>query len=185
MGKTLTSIATQDVNVGNFYLPLVQTGTLQQVSQSNKTIVSFPDAVIANNPAFAGVQITVPPGSLQYDDGTFGNQVGIAPVPLDRIPGQLPDGLDFPLVITVQTNRAANFDEPVPVCFPNLPEPGTTNPLPPGAKTTLWSFNHDAGRWEVVGSKIKNLLVMDAIAKKTKTLIPTLSIYFQANRGFQ
>ncbi|NKB25431.1 MAG: hypothetical protein GKR87_13850 [Kiritimatiellae bacterium] len=151
VGKTLTSVATQDVNVGNFYLPLVATSTLQEVSQSNATVVSFPDAVTASNPAWAGVQITVPPGSLQYDDGAFGSQVGIAPVPPDRLPGQLPDGLDFPLVITVQTDGAANFDEPAPVCFPNLPEPGTTHPLPPGAKTALWSFNHDAGRWEVVG----------------------------------
>ena len=40
------------------------------------------------------------------------------------------EGLAFPIVITVQTDGATNFDEPVPVCFPNLPDPETGNRLP-------------------------------------------------------
>jgi hypothetical protein len=77
--------------------------------------------------------------------------VGIAPVPPDRLPGQLPPGLNFPLVITVQTEGGENFDRPVPVRFPNLPDPVTGEVLPPGAKTALWSFNHDSGQWEIQG----------------------------------
>ncbi len=41
---------------------------------------------------------------------------------------------------------------PAPVCFPNLPDPETGLALGPGEKSALWSFNHDAGRWEVIGS---------------------------------
>jgi len=55
------------------------------------------------------------------------------------------------MVITVQTDGAMNFDRPVPVTFPNLPDPVTGEKLPPGAKSALWSFNHDIGEWEVVG----------------------------------
>ncbi|NKB23501.1 MAG: hypothetical protein GKR87_03795 [Kiritimatiellae bacterium] len=151
VSKLWTTVATQELNIGNVYLPLVTTGTLEPVSTSNATVISFPDSVISNNPSFADVTITIPAGSLQNNDGSSGTQVGIAPVDPDRLPGQLPASLNFPLVITVQAD-APNFDTPAPVCFPNLPNPGETNVLPPGAKTALWSFDHDAGHWIVVGS---------------------------------
>ncbi len=108
--------------------------------------------MLAEHPDLAGVSLTVPPNALFADDGTRGGQVGIAPVEPDRIPSPLPPGLALPLVITIQTDGPSNFSEPVPVRFPNLPDPFTGVKLPPGAKSALWSFNHDTGRWEVQGS---------------------------------
>ncbi|MCA9443740.1 MAG: hypothetical protein KC964_23280, partial [Candidatus Omnitrophica bacterium] len=116
------------------------------------TVIGFSQEVLAQFPEFADVRITVPADSLYSDDGTRGGMVGIAPVPPDRIPGKLPEDLKFPLVITVQTNGPTNFDIPVPVCFPNMPDPETHQPLPPGAKSALWSFNHDTGDFEIQGS---------------------------------
>ncbi|HEB52845.1 MAG TPA: hypothetical protein ENI87_06295 [bacterium] len=58
----------------------------------------------------------------------------------------------LPLVVTVQTDGATNFDLPVPIEFPNLPDPITGRPLAPGAKTALWSFDHDLGRFRIMGS---------------------------------
>jgi predicted secreted protein len=52
----------------------------------------------------------------------------------------------------VQTDGATNFDQPAPVCFPNLPDPDTGDPLAAGEKSALFSFNHDTGRWEIAGS---------------------------------
>ena len=66
-------------------------------------------------PEFKDVEISVPAGSLFDEKGTSGGMVGIAPVPPDRLPGPLPNGLQFPLVITVQST-ASNFDRPAPVC---------------------------------------------------------------------
>jgi len=40
----------------------------------------------------------------------------------------------------VQTDGPRNFDRPVPVRFPNLPDATTGEKLPPGAKSALWSF---------------------------------------------
>jgi hypothetical protein len=108
---------------GVIYLPLIKAGTLQPVSLVADTVITFPPSVIANNPALAGVSITVPANSLFSDDGTRGGKVGIAPVPPDRLPGPLPPGLELPIVITVQTDGPLNFDKPAPVCFPNLPDP--------------------------------------------------------------
>ncbi|MBK9139074.1 MAG: hypothetical protein IPM17_09985 [Verrucomicrobia bacterium] len=54
-------------------------------------------------------------------------------------------------MITIQTDGPRNFAAPVPVRFLNLPDPVTGVKLPPGAKTALWSFDHDKGYWEIVG----------------------------------
>jgi RHS repeat-associated protein len=152
VGKAWESIAGEEVNIGNVYLPLVAGGTLQPISATESTVVTFPPEVLAEHPELAGVTLTVPANSLFSDNGTRGGRVGIAPVPPDRLPGPLPDGVNPALVITVQTDGPGNFDVPVPVCFPNLPDPQTGILLPPGAKSALFSFNHDTGEFEFAGS---------------------------------
>lgn len=158
VGKPFTGVAGVETQLHDIYLPLVLEGTLVPTSATEPTAVGFPAAVIADNPEFAGVVMTVPAGGLFADDGTQGGTVGIAPVDPLRLPGPLPFGVNPPLVITVQVGPAfpggpipTNFNEPVPICFPNLPDPSTGEPLPPGAETALWSFNHDSGEWEVIG----------------------------------
>ncbi len=151
VGKAWDSLPGQQTNVGNIYLPLVPPDTLRTVSASQATMIGFAPSVLAQYPEFASVAITVPADSLYDDSGVRGGKVGIAPVPPDRLPGALPPGLNFPIVITVQTDGATNFDRPVPACFPNLPDPTTGQPLPAGSKSALWSFNHDTGRFEIVG----------------------------------
>ncbi|MCI0635017.1 MAG: DUF6531 domain-containing protein, partial [Actinobacteria bacterium] len=146
VGKAWESIPGRETIVGEVHLPLVPEGTLRPVSETEPTTITFVDDLLAQFPHLEGVEIAVPADSLYHDDGTRGGQVGIAPVPSDRLPGRLPPGLDFPIVITVQTDGAENFDVPVPLRMPNL------EGLPPGAKSALWSFNHDTGEFEVVGS---------------------------------
>jgi plastocyanin len=151
VGKLWQSTPGQQTNVGDAYLPLVVPGTLQTVSADADTLITFPTAVLQGHPEFEGVMITVPANALFNDDGSRGGKVGIAPVPPDRLPGRLPEGLNFPVVITVQTDGAENFDTPAPVCFPNLPDKTTGQPLPAGSKSALWSFDHDKGDWTIVG----------------------------------
>lgn len=137
---------------GEIYLPLVAAGTLQPVSATEVTKITFPESVLQSQPALRGVELSVPANALFSDDGSRGGRVGIAPVPADRLPERLPPGLNPALVITVQTDGPANFSQPVPLRFPNLPDAETGEILPPGAKSTLWSFNHDTGRWEMQGA---------------------------------
>lgn len=136
---------------GVIYLPLVAAGTLQSVSATTETRITFPPAVIAANPALAGVEIMVPANGLFADNGVRGGLVGLAPVASDRLPEPLPAGLNHALDISIQTSGPQNFTGLVPAKFPNLPDPITGLKLPPGAKTALWSFNHDTGRWEMQG----------------------------------
>jgi hypothetical protein len=151
VGKKWEARAGAVTDVGNVYLPLVVPGTLQPVSRTQDTAITFPPSVLAGHPELAGVEIVVPADALYSDNGARGGMVGIAPVPPDRIPSPLPPGLDFPVVITVQTDGGTNFDRPVPVCFPNLPDGRTGQKPAAGSKSALWSFNHDIGDWEIVG----------------------------------
>ena len=155
VGKAWDAIAGRENNkaggTGEIYLPLIKLNTLQPVSLTQDTPITFPAEMLAANPGLQGVSITVPANSLFSDNGTRGGKVGIAPVPPDRLPEKLPPGLNFALVITVQTDGPSNFDRPVPVRFPNLPDPVTGKILRPGAKSALFSFNHDTGKWEVQG----------------------------------
>lgn len=156
IGKAWEAISGREDNLaggnGEVYLPLVLAGTLQPVSPTSDTTITFAPEVLLRNPELAGVTVTVPANSLLSENGARGGRVGIAPVSPDRLPEPLPPDLDFPLVITIQTDGPANFDRPVPVRFPNLPDRETGLPLPPGAKSALWSFNHDTGNWEIAGA---------------------------------
>jgi RHS repeat-associated protein len=146
VGKAWEAAPAEETNVGNIHLPLVEAGSLQPVSMTNDTPITFAPSVLGEFPELTGTVLTVPAQTLYDPNCPTNGSVGISPVDPERLPGELPKGLNFSLVITVQTDCASNFDRPVPVCFPNL------EGLPPGAESALWSFNHDAGRWEVVGT---------------------------------
>ncbi len=155
VGKPWEAVAGRTNNLaggtGLIYLPLVQAGTLQPVNPTADTTIGFPPEVIAANPAWAGVSVTIPTNALYSDNGTRGGRVGLAPVPSDRLPERLPAGIVHALDISIQTDGPQNVDRPLPVRFPNLPDPQTGLKLPPGAKSALMSYNHDTGRWEVQG----------------------------------
>jgi len=155
VGKAWEAVAGVETNLANgtgeIFLPLVPAAALQPVSPTVETRVTFAPETLDEFPELEGVEIRVPPNALFADDGTRGGRVGLAPVPPDRLPEPLPPGLNLPLVITIQTDGPMNFDRPVPVRFPNTPNPRTGLPLPPGAKSALWSFNHDTGEWDIVG----------------------------------
>jgi hypothetical protein len=156
VGKAWDAVAGRADNLANgtgeIFLPRVPGAALQAVSATEDTRITFAPETLAKNPDLAGVSITVPANSLLNENGARGGRVGIAAVPPDRLPEPLPPGLNFPLVITVQTDGPMNFDRPVPVRFPNLPDPTTGLALQPGETTTLWSFVHDTGRWEPEGT---------------------------------
>ncbi|MBI3783118.1 MAG: Ig-like domain-containing protein, partial [Deltaproteobacteria bacterium] len=151
VGKAWESIAGQETNIGDIFLPLVPSGTLRDISPTETTAVDFAPSVLAQHPELAGTTLMVPPGSLYSESGVPNPKIGIAPVPTDRLPSRPPLGLQFPIVITVQSDFGTNFDTPAPICFPNLPLPETGLPLAAGAQSALWSFNHDTGRFEMAG----------------------------------
>ena len=149
VGKSWVSQPGEETNLDNIFLPLIPPDTLNQVSEDSETVLAFSEDFITENPEFDGVEVRVPPNALYRTDNgevVFGGSIGIAPVPPDRLPGPLPEGVNIKDVITIQTDGATNFDTPVPICLPNIDD------LPPGSGSALWSFNHDTGKFEIVGS---------------------------------
>ena len=140
----------EDPRDGKIYLPLVKKGALVEVDPTEETPIAFAEGYIEEadeetKELLAATSLTIPAGALLSDDGSTGGSVGIAPVSPDRLPEPLPDGLELPIVITIQTDGATTFDVPIPATFPNV------DGLPPGSKSALWSFDHDKGKWEIAG----------------------------------
>ena len=155
-----SSQLTMDGQIFNIYLPPMDQGDIQPLSPTANTDVGFGAAGKAKlvemfplmDPAVWDLtEVTFPPNSAVDDTGTPATQATIIPVPSDRLPAPLPPFMNHQLDIAVIAPGASNFDEPAPACFPNLPDPDTGEPLPPGAKSALTSFNHDTGHWEIVG----------------------------------
>jgi hypothetical protein len=167
VGKPFHSVAGQstqlvmDGETFHVYLPPMSLGDTVPLSSTQQTVVGFGPAgeaeLIEMFPNIDPVVwdqtlVTFLPNSAMDDLGNPATEAAIIPVPPDRIPAPLPPNLRLPLVISVQAVGANNFDTPAPVCFPNLPDPDTGQPLAPGEKSALVSFNHDTGMWEVAGS---------------------------------
>ena len=136
---------------GEIFLPRIPANALVEVEATRETVVGFTPEILKANPGLEGVTVTIPANALFSEFGARGGRVGIAPVAPDRLPEPLPQGLNFPLVITIQTDGPQNLDRPAPVRFPNLPDPTTGKVLGPGSKTALWSFDHDTGHWAIQG----------------------------------
>ncbi|MFM6917107.1 MAG: Ig-like domain-containing protein, partial [Dolichospermum sp.] len=138
--KPLSTTEATQVGFGEF-----SQGFLQQL---------FPDV---DPDVWTQVQVTFVAGSAQDDGGNAATQAMIIPVDPQRLPAPLPPGVDPQLVISIQAggangfNREADggattFDVPAPIQFPNL------EGLKPGEKSLFWSFDHDAGKWIVIGT---------------------------------
>lgn len=167
MGKPIESVPGQTTQVSkggepfDIFLPLMALDDVQELSASEVTEVGFGSGgkqtltglfPEADPTVWDRVCVDIAPGSARDDKGTIRNEAALIPVPPDRIPEPLPEELPMPLVISVQVFNATRFDVPAPVTFPNLPDPVTGEVLPPGAKSGLWSYDHDAGRWILQGS---------------------------------
>ena len=158
VGKPWQSRPGETVYTPTIHLPAVAAVSLVPVSGTSDTEVSMAAEQLtkiidpALHSALESVRLTVPAGGLFANDGTAGGMVGVAPVAPDRLPGPLPAGMEPAIVITVQTDGATNFDTPAPVCFPNLADTSTGEPIAPGAAGFLYSFDHDKGAWAAVAS---------------------------------
>jgi membrane-associated phospholipid phosphatase/methionine-rich copper-binding protein CopC len=150
----------------NVYLPPMAASDVKPLSATETTKVGFGTAAQAflekQFPTIAPdlwkeVKVTFNPGSAQDDAGNKATQATIIPVDPSRLPAPLPPGANPKLVISIQAggaggfNREAkggstNFDVPAPIQFPNL------EGLKPGEKSLFWSFDHDAGKWIVIGT---------------------------------
>jgi streptogramin lyase len=174
VGKAWQGIAGVESTVGSVFLPAVANAALvpvaadadTEIGMSSEQLFGITDPELAD--ALETIRLNVPAGSLYGPaaGGVTQQQVGLAPVDPDRLPGPLPEGLELPVVVTVQATGGSYFDTPAAITLPNLPDPTTQVTPLPGDRLALWSFDHDQGQWRVAGE-----LAVDADGK-TLTSVP-------------
>ncbi|SEF48157.1 Ig-like domain (group 3) [Nitrosospira multiformis ATCC 25196] len=133
------------------YLPRVQTSALQQISQTETTVVTVDDK---SAPDLTGEQrsqltLTVPPGSAVGFDGKVLDDVkiGINTVPPELVRDMLPPGvLQHSFDITIQAPGVNTFTQPVQITFPNVFNAA------PGTKLNILSFDHTTGLLVISGT---------------------------------
>jgi hypothetical protein len=130
------------------------------VTDPNRLAELFPDLTLEQRALLSLTSVTYPAGSAQDENGTPATLATVIPVNPDRLPAPLPPTASPSLVISVQAGTtdamgnpqfnlaggSTNFAVPAPVTFPNL------DGLLPGEKSLIWSFDHDAGKWIVIGT---------------------------------
>ena len=150
-----TTQLTLDGDPFNVFLPPIATADFQPLSATEETNVGFGAAGLSQleelfpdlDPTlWQQLQVTFPANSAQDEFGNPASQATIVPVDPERLPAPLPPNLDPKLVVSIQAPGANTFDVPAPVTFPNL------DGLAPGEQSLIFSFNHDAGRWDVIGT---------------------------------
>jgi hypothetical protein len=95
-----------------------------------------------------GFSFTVLAGSATFgvgDDARTTGFVSVTRVNSDKVPMPPPNGMQWPLVVTIQP-ADVRFDPPAPFTLPNI------EGFPPGAKAELYSFDHDLGAFVSVGT---------------------------------
>jgi hypothetical protein len=150
-----TTQLTMNGSTFNVYLPPMATGDIQALSATQSTDVGFGAGGMTElhnmfptiDPAvWQRLKVTFPANSAQDNAGNAATQAAVIPVPPDRLPAPLPPGQNPKLVISIQAMGATRFDVPAPLTYPNI------DGLAPGTKALVWSFNHEAGRWDVIGT---------------------------------
>ena len=150
-----TTQINMDGEAFDIFLPPLKETDIQALSATETTTVGFGDdglsrleGILPNiDPSFFGeFGLMINPGAAIDDAGTPATTAAIIPVEPDRIPAPLPSFLDPELVVSIQAPGATSFDVPPVITFPNL------DGLAPGEKSAIFSFDHDAGRWKVVGT---------------------------------
>ncbi len=161
VGKPFHSVPGQEIQIEknlqpfDIFLPPIAQGDIQLLSPTEATQVGFGPGGVAElqemfpaiDPAMWEVmQVTFEAGSAIDDQGNPATQAAIIPVPPNRLPAPLPPGVVPQLVLSIQAEGATNFDVPAQVTFPNV------DGLNPGDSSLIWSFDHDAGNWKVIGA---------------------------------
>ncbi|XZE51374.1 Ig-like domain-containing protein [Planctomycetaceae bacterium SH139] len=171
VGKPFHSVPGETVQIEmdgepfDIYLPAVAATDVAALSETETRQVGFGAGGLDDletilpgiSPERLGfMQVEFTPGAAVDAVGQVATEAVIIPVAPSRIPAPLPPNLEPNLVISIQAGRnlsepnnsvpAVRFDTPARVTFPN------TDNLPVGEQTLIFSFDHDAGKWIVVGS---------------------------------
>lgn len=108
--------------------------------------------IVITNPAIPGLELRLPQGTVLRDRfGKVVTQLTITPIPVDRPPFPLPEGVNVPIYFTVQpgSTKIENVNSKAPVggrlIYPNFTK------QPPGSTVLFWDYDPTAKGWYVYG----------------------------------
>lgn len=133
------------------YLPRVLSNILQEVSETEETVITVVEGAGGTLTDAQRGQLTlkIQPGSLVDENGVpiEDAEVGISAVPPELVMDMLPPGvLQHTFDITIQTPGAVALTTPAEITMPNVFN------LKPGEKTFLLSFDHTTGKLVIDGT---------------------------------
>lgn len=127
---------------------------LPRLSPTNARSYDGSEDVTLTVAGVEGLSITIRAGSMTLPDGRRPTPDAPLPVPVpvslnqvhhDDIPMPMPNGAAPPFSWTLQPGGAL-FDPPAEVTYPNM------SGLAPGSASYFLTFDHDTGRFEIVGT---------------------------------
>lgn len=129
------------------YLPKIDTANIVPITQDSDT------QQVLTTPAIPNAKIIIPPHTIIVNaDGSPVPQISLTPVPPDKLPMPLPDGVTPAQVGSFYSLQpgGAVASNPIEISFPNfLPN---SQFVPSGATVPLWTVDHDLGTFHVYGT---------------------------------
>ena len=104
------------------------------------------EEIVITNPLIPGLELHLPAGTVIRDlDGQAVTQISITPVPTDRPPFPLPQGLNVPVFASIQPGGARVIPPRARLIYPNYTGERA------GARIDFWNYDPEGKGWYVYG----------------------------------
>jgi RHS repeat-associated protein len=145
----LVNIKAGETNVLPYtvWLPIIETRYLTEIPAPTTR------EIVATTPLIPGLEVHVPAGvHVKYPNGDLFKNLTITPIPANRTPLPLPDGVTPRLLFSLQmhgatTQRADGKKAPgLRIVYPNY------GGIPAGTNVPLWDYDAAKGGWYIYGT---------------------------------
>ena len=140
------SVESGKTNVLSYTIWMPKIDTAHAVTIPSPTSIE----TVITTPRIPGLEVHIPPQTIIRDhDGNVATQITITPIPLDRPPFPLPQGVDVPIYFTVQPGggyvESLGESKGARLIYPNYKY------RPVGARFDFWHYDPEEKGWDIYG----------------------------------
>ena len=127
---------------------------MPKIDSAHSVIIPSPTTseTVITTPRIPGLEVHIPPQTIIRDhEGNVATQISITPIPLDRTPFPLPEGVDVPIYFTVQPGGAyihtyvSTGPKGARLIYPNYKY------RPVGMRFDFWHYDPEERGWYIYG----------------------------------
>lgn len=121
---------------------------MPKLAMAQAVTIPSPNAqdIVVSTPQIPGLELHLPAGTVIRDlDGKSVTQLSITPVPTDRPPFPLPQGLSVPVFASIQPGASVVIPPRARLFYPNY-----TNKKP-GTRMNFWNYDPTGKGWYIYG----------------------------------